>query len=184
MIIVHLSKLWEATFFILWCDISGEAHAGELWNWSLLGVRGLIEPQSVRLGFGNYPWRADLSVPCPAPSKKERETNEKAGLFKSVSLFTIVSINACICYALRKWGRRRTSPRFRPMSGPEAAGNISHYNVVFMQEVSKTFAIKLTGAIMSHLLFKVKKELELLESHGGWKELMEAKKPPWKGQRR
>ena len=35
-------KLWKAKFFILvWCNISGEA-AGEIWNWSLLGVKVLM----------------------------------------------------------------------------------------------------------------------------------------------
>ena len=36
MIIFYLSKLWKAKFFILH---SGEA-AGEIWNRSLLGVKG------------------------------------------------------------------------------------------------------------------------------------------------
>ena len=39
IIIFHLSKLWKAMFFLL-CNISGEA-AGEICNWSLLGVKGL-----------------------------------------------------------------------------------------------------------------------------------------------
>ena len=40
IIIFRPGKLWKATFSILWCDISGEA-AGEIWHWSLLGVKGL-----------------------------------------------------------------------------------------------------------------------------------------------
>ena len=43
VIIFHLSKLWKAKFFKV-CDVSflhGEA-AGESWNWSLLGVKGLM----------------------------------------------------------------------------------------------------------------------------------------------
>ena len=40
IIIFHLSKLWKAKFSIR-CYITGEA-AGEIWNWSLLGVKGLI----------------------------------------------------------------------------------------------------------------------------------------------
>ena len=40
IIIFRLGKLWKAKFFILWCNISGEA-AGKIWNWSLLGVKGL-----------------------------------------------------------------------------------------------------------------------------------------------
>ena len=39
LIIFHLSKLWKAKFFKL-CDyISGEA-AGEIGDWSFLGVKG------------------------------------------------------------------------------------------------------------------------------------------------
>ena len=39
--ILHPSKLWEAKYHIVWCNISGEA-TGEIWYWSLLGwVEGL-----------------------------------------------------------------------------------------------------------------------------------------------
>ena len=38
--IFHLSKLWSQVLHTVWCNISGEA-AGETWNWSLLGVKGL-----------------------------------------------------------------------------------------------------------------------------------------------
>ena len=42
MIIFQLSKRWKAKFCIhtVWCNISGDA-AGELWDWSLLGVKEL-----------------------------------------------------------------------------------------------------------------------------------------------
>ena len=37
-----LRKLWKANFFhTVWCNISGEV-AGEIWSWSLLGVKGLM----------------------------------------------------------------------------------------------------------------------------------------------
>ena len=42
IIIFHLSNLWKAKFYsnTVWCYISGEL-AGEMWNWSLLGMKGL-----------------------------------------------------------------------------------------------------------------------------------------------
>ena len=40
--IFHLSKLWKAKFFIL-CDVTSLVRAaGEIWYWSLLGVKGFI----------------------------------------------------------------------------------------------------------------------------------------------
>ena len=42
IIISHLSKLWKSKFFIVLCNIPGET-AGEIWNWSLLGVKGWFE---------------------------------------------------------------------------------------------------------------------------------------------
>ena len=46
IIIFNLSKLWKARFFILMCNISGEA-AEQIWNWSLLEVEGLILSSSL-----------------------------------------------------------------------------------------------------------------------------------------
>ena len=42
IIIFHLSKLWKPKFFILWVVIFLVQAAGETWNWSLLGVKGLF----------------------------------------------------------------------------------------------------------------------------------------------
>ena len=40
-IIFHLSKLWKHhVLHTVWCNISGEA-TGEIWDWSLLGMKGL-----------------------------------------------------------------------------------------------------------------------------------------------
>ena len=52
IIICHQSKRWKAKFFIhMWCNISGEA-AGEIWSWSLLGVKGLtLASHSIKLFY-------------------------------------------------------------------------------------------------------------------------------------
>ena len=42
IIVFHLSKVWKSQVLLtVWCNISGEA-AGEIWHWSLLGVKGFI----------------------------------------------------------------------------------------------------------------------------------------------
>ena len=63
IIIFHLiTNLWKAKFSIL-CDanISGEA-AGEIWNWSLLGVTGLKWSESFRF-VSSYCFLCLMSVP-------------------------------------------------------------------------------------------------------------------------
>ena len=42
VIIFHLSCEKSKVLFTVWRNIYGEA-AGEIWNWSLLGVKGLID---------------------------------------------------------------------------------------------------------------------------------------------
>ena len=42
IIIFHLLKLWKATFFMLHGVTFLVRPTGEIWNWSLLGVKGLI----------------------------------------------------------------------------------------------------------------------------------------------
>ena len=47
IILFHRYKLWKAKFFIL-CDVIFlvKLHWEEIWNWSILGVKGLIEKGS------------------------------------------------------------------------------------------------------------------------------------------
>ena len=75
----------------VWCNISGEA-AGEIWNWSLLGVRELT-PSFHSFSIGSCPW------PCPAQCAP-----------------------MCSPLCCRGYGRQQTFPSYRGASFyPQAA---------------------------------------------------------------
>ena len=51
IITFHLSKLKSQVLHTVWCNISGRA-AGEIWNWSLLGVKArLLVPGTFKTHF-------------------------------------------------------------------------------------------------------------------------------------
>ena len=81
----HLSKLWKV-FHAVWCNISGE-FPGEIWNWSLLGVKGLtsyrgwecIEEKGGSLGYLKLFWAKpswkEISLhPCTSFYSKRQTT--------------------------------------------------------------------------------------------------------------
>ena len=130
--IFHLSKAWIAKFFILWCYIFGEA-AGKIWNWSVLGVKGLKRshcrvhswaevPALILVTFQLARNRIQHSPPPPPPKKKKnnnnnnnnKQTNKKLSIHISMVLTALESSYTLFCYTVsRKSVQYKLTPEWR-----------------------------------------------------------------------